>query len=63
MLKVENLSKSFGDLLALNRADFEVKDGELFGVIGQNGSGKTLFLDSLYFDNKVKIEPHIDKKD
>lgn len=38
MLKVENLSKSFGDLLALNRADFEVKKGELFGVIGQNGA-------------------------
>ncbi len=44
MLKVENLSKSFGDLLALNRADFEVKDGELFGVIGQNGAGKTTLI-------------------
>ena len=44
MLKVERLSKSFGDLLALNNLDFEVKDGELFGVIGQNGAGKsTLF--------------------
>ncbi|MDU6064385.1 MAG: ATP-binding cassette domain-containing protein, partial [Anaerococcus sp.] len=44
MLKVENLSKSFGELVALNRSNFEVKDGELFGVIGQNGAGKsTLF--------------------
>lgn len=29
MLKVERLSKSFGDLIALNNLDFEVKDGEL----------------------------------
>ncbi|MFR2716831.1 MAG: ATP-binding cassette domain-containing protein [Anaerococcus obesiensis] len=44
MLKVERLSKSFGDLLALNNLDFEVKDGELFGVIGQNGAGKSTLL-------------------
>lgn len=53
MLKVERLSKSFGDLLALNRADFEVKDGELFGVIGQNGAGKsTLFRCIMNFYSK-----------
>ncbi|MDU2649338.1 ATP-binding cassette domain-containing protein [Anaerococcus vaginalis] len=53
MLKVENLSKSFGDLLALNRADFEVKKGELFGVIGQNGAGKsTLFRCIMNFYSK-----------
>lgn len=53
MLKVENLSKSFGDLLALNRADFEVKRGELFGVIGQNGAGKsTLFRCIMNFYSK-----------
>ena len=53
MLKVENLSKSFGDLLALNRANFEVKDGELFGVIGQNGAGKsTLFRCIMNFYSK-----------
>ncbi|WP_058989588.1 ABC transporter ATP-binding protein [Anaerococcus rubeinfantis] len=53
MLKVENLSKSFGDLLALNRSNFEVKDGELFGVIGQNGAGKsTLFRCIMNFYSK-----------
>ena len=53
MLKVENLSKSFGELVALNRADFEVKDGELFGVIGQNGAGKsTLFRCIMNFYSK-----------
>ncbi|MDU5372574.1 ABC transporter ATP-binding protein [Anaerococcus vaginalis] len=53
MLKVERLSKSFGDLLALNNLDFEVKDGELFGVIGQNGAGKsTLFRCIMNFYSK-----------
>lgn len=53
MLKVERLSKSFGDLLALNQLDFEVKDGELFGVIGQNGAGKsTLFRCIMNFYSK-----------
>ena len=53
MLKVERLSKSFGDLIALNNLDFEVKDGELFGVIGQNGAGKsTLFRCIMNFYSK-----------
>ncbi|KWZ98627.1 ABC transporter ATP-binding protein [Anaerococcus jeddahensis] len=53
MLKVENLSKSFGELVALNRSNFEVKDGELFGVIGQNGAGKsTLFRCIMNFYSK-----------
>ncbi len=53
MLKVDKLSKSFGDLDALKRIDFEVKDGELFGVIGQNGAGKsTLFRCIMNFYTK-----------
>lgn len=53
MLKVGKLSKSFGDLDALKGIDFEVKDGELFGVIGQNGAGKsTLFRCIMNFYTK-----------
>ncbi len=53
MLKVDRLSKSFGDLDALKGIDFEVKDGELFGVIGQNGAGKsTLFRCIMNFYTK-----------
>ena len=55
MLKVNKLSKSFGDLDALKRVDFEVKDGELFGVIGQNGAGKsTLFRCIMNFYTKYE---------
>ena len=55
MLKVDRLSKSFGDLDALKGIDFEVKDGELFGVIGQNGAGKsTLFRCIMNFYSKYE---------
>ena len=55
MLKVDKLSKSFGDLDALKGIDFEVKDGELFGVIGQNGAGKsTLFRCIMNFYSKYE---------
>lgn len=39
--KVENLVKYFGGLAAVNNVTFEVKQGEIFGLIGPNGSGKT----------------------
>lgn len=47
-------------IFKINRIDFSDK---INYICDKNGSGKTLFLDSLYFDNKVRIEPHIDKKD
>ena len=40
-IKVENISKSFGKVKALNHISFEVKRGELFGLIGPDGAGKT----------------------
>ena len=40
-LKIENLSKSFGGLTAVNRVTFQVRKGEVLGLIGPNGSGKT----------------------
>ncbi len=41
VLKVENVSKKFGGLLAINRASFSIKEREIFGLIGPNGAGKT----------------------
>ncbi len=44
LLTVEKLSKSFGGLKAINALDFHVDEGEIVGIIGPNGSGKTTFL-------------------
>ena len=41
MLTVEGLSKRFGGFLAVNEVSFEARHGEIVGLIGPNGSGKT----------------------
>jgi len=41
LLQVENLTKEFGGLKALNSVCFDVSEGEILGVIGPNGAGKT----------------------
>jgi len=44
LLKVENLSKHFGGVRAIQNINLEVEDGELRGIIGPNGSGKSTFV-------------------
>jgi branched-chain amino acid transport system ATP-binding protein len=41
ILEVKHLTKAFGGLLAVNDISFQVEDGEIVGLIGPNGSGKT----------------------
>ncbi len=41
MLKVENITKYYDDFLAVDQLSFEVKPGEIFGLLGVNGAGKT----------------------
>jgi ABC-2 type transport system ATP-binding protein len=40
-IKVRGLRKEFGDFVAVNSIDLDVKQGEIFGFLGPNGSGKT----------------------
>jgi len=44
LLKVINISKSFGGVKAVKNISFDLKPGELLGVIGPNGSGKTTIV-------------------
>lgn len=58
MIEIKNLSKNFGDLKALDNVSFDVKKGELFGVIGQNGAGKSTLFRSMmnfydHFDGQI----------
>ena len=44
ILSIEDLTKTFGGIIALSDVSFEVEAGKIFGIIGPNGSGKTTFF-------------------
>ncbi len=41
MIHIENLVKRYGSVLALDHLNLDIKEGEIFGLLGPNGSGKT----------------------
>lgn len=43
-LKIQQLSKSFGKIKAVQKLDLEVQPGQIYGILGPNGSGKTTTL-------------------
>jgi ABC-2 type transport system ATP-binding protein len=47
VLSISNLTKHFGKIKAVNNLSFEVKGGQVFGMLGPNGSGKTTTLGML----------------
>ncbi|HZJ45187.1 MAG TPA: ATP-binding cassette domain-containing protein [Pyrinomonadaceae bacterium] len=47
MIRVQNLSKKFGDLTAVDNISFEVNKGEIFAFLGPNGAGKTTTIKML----------------
>ncbi|MBN1380167.1 MAG: ATP-binding cassette domain-containing protein [Deltaproteobacteria bacterium] len=47
MIKVESLSRRYGDLLAVDNVSFEIGAGEIIGLLGHNGAGKTTILKML----------------
>ncbi|GAI37728.1 unnamed protein product, partial [marine sediment metagenome] len=44
ILKTSKLTKRFGNLIAVNQVDLEIKKEEIIGLIGPNGAGKTTFF-------------------
>lgn len=47
MIEVKNLVKRYGDLIALDHFNLSVRDGEIFGLLGPNGSGKTTAINCI----------------
>lgn len=58
LLKLENVTKCFGGLVAVNDVSLEFSQGEFIGIVGPNGSGKTtLFnvISGVYFPEKGRV--------
>ena len=47
ILKVSQLTKSFGQFLAVNNVSFSIRKGEMIGLLGPNGAGKTTIIQML----------------
>ena len=47
MIEVKNLTKRYGDKLAVNDISFSVEDGEILGFLGPNGAGKSTTMNML----------------
>lgn len=60
VVSVKNLVKRYGDLVALDHLAFDVKEGEIFGLLGPNGSGKTTAINCIlsllnYDKGEIKV--------
>ena len=47
MIEIKNVTKKYGDKLALDNVSFNVNDGDIFAFIGHNGAGKTTLIKSI----------------
>ncbi|MBQ8891610.1 MAG: ABC transporter ATP-binding protein [Bacilli bacterium] len=75
MIEIKNVTKKYGEKVALDDVSFNVNDGEIFAFIGHNGAGKTTLIKSIVgiyeFDEgdilingkSIKDNPIVCKKD
>jgi ABC-2 type transport system ATP-binding protein len=62
LVKARGLSKSYGNLRALDKVDFEIEEGRIVGLIGPNGAGKTTALKAILgltdFEGELDVLGH-----
>ena len=62
MLSIQHISKQFGPVKALNDVSFEVPNGQILGLIGQNGAGKSTtfhsILNFIKYDGTIQWQGH-----
>jgi ABC-2 type transport system ATP-binding protein len=46
-IELKDLTKRYGDLVAVNKISFAIEEGEIFGILGPNGAGKTTTLEMI----------------
>ena len=44
IIQINNVSKSFGEKVALDKVSLEIPEGKIFGLLGPNGAGKTTLI-------------------
>ncbi len=47
IIRVENVTKRFGEVIALDRINISFEKGKIYGIIGRNGSGKTVLFKTM----------------
>lgn len=70
IIQVTNLKKSYHDLCVINGIDFSVSEGEIFGLLGANGAGKSTVIECILGTKKsdsgnvsiLEMNPHKNRK-